>query len=310
MAGPAPIAPCQRHAFGVCWRGLERGPPDVLCKIGDVEVWRIVDWQAPFVAPERLFPNAPKDVAEIIERLAPGSVDGASGRLILPVQAFLLKRPGQTILVDTGIGNHKTSEFKPWAGREDTRFLSGLAAAGVTPESIDVVFCTHLHGDHVGWNTRLDDGRWVPTFSRARYLIPAEGKALFGPETSAMFDESVLPVIGAGKAKVVHGNHEVAPGITRWPTPGHTPGHAALLIESRGTRAVLAADTFHSAAQVRHPEWHFRFDADPRAAEASRRRLFEMAADTDTEVIASHVLLPSRGLVQRDGTRFVWHPIA
>jgi glyoxylase-like metal-dependent hydrolase (beta-lactamase superfamily II) len=282
----------------------------MFCRIGEVEVWRILEWQGLFLPPARLFPNAPDHVAEIVEDLAPGSVDSRTGRLILPVQAFLLKSRGRTILVDTGIGNHKRADFPPWAGRDDDRFMAGLTAAGVTPDEIDVVFCTHLHGDHVGWNTRLERGRWVPTFPTARYFLPAEGRALFGADPSDMFAQSVLPVVGAGQAKFVSGSHEIAPGLTRWPTPGHTPGHACLLIESGEARAIIAADAFHSSAQCRHPDWHFRFDADPRQAVASRRRLLDLAADTGAEIIGSHVVLPSRGRVSRDGDVFAWHPSA
>jgi hypothetical protein len=172
----------------------------MLCKIGDVEIWRILDWHGLFRSPEDLFPNAPEDVARIVEDLAPGSVDAARGRLILPVQGFLLKTSGATILVDACIGNHKTVGFDGWAGRDDNRFLAGLTAAGVTPADVDVVFCTHLHVDHFGWNTRLENGQWVPTFPNARYLFPAEDEAHYGENPGEAYTESVLPVIAAGQA--------------------------------------------------------------------------------------------------------------
>jgi glyoxylase-like metal-dependent hydrolase (beta-lactamase superfamily II) len=282
----------------------------MLCKIGDVEIWRILDWHGLFRSPEDLFPNAPEDVARIVEDLAPGSVDAARGRLILPVQGFLLKTSGATILVDACIGNHKTVGFDGWAGRDDDRFLAGLTAAGVTPADVDVVFCTHLHVDHFGWNTRLENGQWVPTFPNARYLFPAEDEAHYGENPGEAYTESVLPVIAAGQAELVRGAHEIATGITLWPTPGHTPGHSSVLIESGGARAMITGDAIHSSAQCGHPGWHFRYDTDPEAAVTSRRCLLEMAAETGPEVLGSHFTLPSRGRVRAKGDAFVWVPLA
>jgi glyoxylase-like metal-dependent hydrolase (beta-lactamase superfamily II) len=282
----------------------------MLCKIGDVEIWRILDWQGLFLPPEKLFPNAPAQVADLIERLAPGSVDAATGRLLLPVQAFLLKRRGRTILIDACIGNHKTCALDVWAARDDGRFLAGLAAAGVDPAGIDAVLCTHLHVDHVGWNTRLETGRWVPTFPNARYLLPAADNATFANDAAAHYTESVLPVIAAGQAEFVSGAHEVDRGITLWPTPGHTPGHASVLIESGGARAVITGDAIHSSAQCAHPGWHFRYDSDPDLAAASRRRLLEMASETGLELLGSHFVLPSRGRVRAEGDVFAWQPLA
>jgi glyoxylase-like metal-dependent hydrolase (beta-lactamase superfamily II) len=282
----------------------------MLCKIGEVEIWRILDWQGLFLPPEKLFPNAPEDVARIIEALAPGSVEATTGRLNLPVQAFLLKQRGRTILIDACIGNHKSCGFDAWAARDDSGFLAGLAAAGVSPAGIDVVFCTHLHVDHVGWNTRLENGRWVPTFPNARYLLPAADNDLFGAEAAEHYTESVLPVIAAGQAEFVTGAHEVDTGITLWPPPGHTPGHASVLIESGGARAVITGDAIHSSAQCAYPGWHFRYDTDPELAAASRRRLLEMACEAGLEVLGSHFVLPSRGRVLDDGAGFAWRPIA
>jgi glyoxylase-like metal-dependent hydrolase (beta-lactamase superfamily II) len=136
----------------------------------------------------------------------------------------------------------------------------------VTPADVDVVFCTHLHVDHFGWNTRLENGQWVPTFPNARYLFPAEDEAHYGENPGEAYTESVLPVIAAGQAELVRGAHEIATGITLWPTPGHTPGHSSVMIESGGARAMITGDAIHSSAQCGHPGWHFRYDTDPEAA--------------------------------------------
>jgi glyoxylase-like metal-dependent hydrolase (beta-lactamase superfamily II) len=150
----------------------------------------------------------------------------------------------------------------------------------VTPADVDVVFCTHLHVDHVGWNTRLENGQWVPTFPNARYLFPEADEEHYGKDAGETYTESVLPVIAAGQAELVRGAHEMRDGITLFPTPGHTPGHSSVMIDSGGARAVITGDAIHSTAQCAHPGWHFRYDTDAEAAVRSRRCLLEMAVGT------------------------------
>ncbi len=282
----------------------------MLCKIGDIEVWRILDWHGLFLKPEKLFPNAPEDVATLIESLAPGSIDTDTGQLILPVQGFLLKTPTGNVLVDACLGTHKTASFEPWAAREDARFLAGLTAAGVSPADIDVVFCTHLHVDHVGWNTRLENGAWVTTFPNARYLFPEADNDHYADDAGPTYTESVLPVIAAGQAEFVSGAHEVVAGVTLFPTPGHTPGHSSVLIESGGARAAITGDAIHSTAQCCHPNWHFLFDTDPEKAQQSRQRFLEMSAESGREIIGSHFCLPSRGRISEKGDAFEWTPLS
>lgn len=278
----------------------------MLCKIGQVEVWRILDWHGLFRTPEDLFPNAPGDVARIVEDLAPGSVDAASGQLILPVQGFLLKTPSHVILIDACVGNHKTVRFGDWDGRQDGRFLAGLMAAGVTPDDVDVVMCTHLHVDHVGWNTRLENGRWVPTFANATYLFPDADVAHYDADPGEMYTESVLPVIAAGQAERVGPEHSLGPEVSLLPTPGHTPGHVSVRIRSGGAEALITGDAIHSSAQCAHPGWHFRYDTEAERAVASRRLLLETAAETGCCVLGSHFTLPSLGRVRARGEVFGW----
>ena len=176
----------------------------MLCKIGEVEIWRILDMVMPFRGPEDLYPNAGPDVGAIIDALAPNQRCVETGLLILPVQGFLLKTPTHTILVDACVGNHKTNtSFAPWAGRSDNRFMASLTAAGLTPADLDYVLCTHLHVDHVGWNTRLENGQWVPTFPNAKYLLPKDDQAHYSAAPTDAYTESVLPVIAAGQAEMV-----------------------------------------------------------------------------------------------------------
>ncbi len=279
----------------------------MLCRIGEVEVWRILEMVGPFREATTLFPTAGPDVARIMEDIAPGQIEQGSGRVILPIQGYLLKTPDHVVLVDTCVGNHKTfPSFEPWNRREDGRFMAALAAAGVRPAEVDYVMCTHLHVDHVGWNTRLVDGRWVPTFSNARYLFPARDVARFGAEPMPFYTESVLPVIAAGQAEEVGSDHGIGDCLTLIATPGHSPGHVSVLIRSGGAEAIITGDALHTTPQCRFPDWHFCYDADPEQAVASRRALLERASESGARVLGTHFLLPSIGRVKAEGEGFRW----
>ena len=280
----------------------------MLCKIGDVEVWRILDIHGPFLLPEQLYPTAGPDVAAIIESHAPGSVCPASGKLILPIQGFLLKTPTHNILVDSCVGNDKTIPGNPaWHQRSDTRFVSSLVAAGVNFGDIDYVLCTHLHTDHVGWNTQLVDGRWVPTFPNAHYLMPTADEAFQRDQSSDMYNESVLPVVEAGQTELVQAGHKLGDHVSLIPTPGHTPGHVSVMINSGHCEAVVTGDALHSTAQCWHPDWHFKFDVDPEMAVTSRIQLLERVSESGCIVLGSHFSLPSIGRVSANGATFQWH---
>jgi len=278
----------------------------VLLKIGDVEIWRILDMNGPFMSPESLFPNAGPDVARKIEAVVPGSVDPISGKLIIPIQGFLLKTPRHTVLVDACVGNHKDNGYTGWANREDARFMASLVASGTAPSEIDFVLCTHLHPDHVGWNTRLEDGRWVPTFANARYLLPEADLAEAQAAPTSCYTESVLPVVAAGQALRVRAPHRLTEEIDLIATHGHSPGHVSVRVQSGGRTAIITGDALHSAAQCHHPDWHFKFDADPAQAVTSRRQLLETVSDSRARLIGSHFALPSIGHVTARSGRFLW----
>ncbi|WP_299842056.1 MBL fold metallo-hydrolase [uncultured Roseovarius sp.] len=279
----------------------------MLCKIGDIEVWRILEIHAPFLTPEELFPTAGPDVRKIVEAQVPGGICAQSGRLILPVQGFLLKTSQHVILVDSCVGNDKSVPGMPdWHQRSDGRFMAALTAAGAGPADVDYVLCTHLHTDHVGWNTRLEDGRWVPTFPNARYLIPADDEEAYREHTGDMYRESVLPVIEAGQAELVQAGHMLGDHVSLIPTPGHTPGHVSVLVKSAGQEAVITGDALHSTVQCKYPDWHFKYDLDAPRAVASRRRLLESAAETCCTVLGSHFALPSIGRVAAEKEAFRW----
>lgn len=279
----------------------------MLCKIGEVEVWRILEINAPFMPVEDLFPTA-QDLAASFDRHGPGQVDIATGRLILPVQGFLLRTPSHLILVDACVGNDKTARFAPWAGRQSGRFLAALTAAGAAPEDVDYVLCTHLHLDHVGWNTRRIDGRWVPTFANARYLMPQADHAPCRSASPDMYRESISPVIEAGQAEFVTADHQLGDHVRLIATHGHTPGHVSVLIQSQGQEAVITGDAIHTTVQCWHPEWHFVYDDDPVQAATSRVALLASSAEANRRVLGTHFTLPSLGRVRAKGDAFEWVP--
>ena len=279
----------------------------MLCKIGEVEIWRILEMNGPFREAEALFPTAGPDVARIMNELAPGQLDG-DGKIVLPVQGFLLKTPDHVVLVDACVGNHKTNNFPDWNMRETDRFMAALTASGTAPEDVDYVMCTHLHTDHIGWNTQLIDGHWRPTFPNARYLMPAADMPFLEEIAPHQHRESVAPVVAAGQADEVGSDFAIGPFVTLLATPGHTPGHVSVRIASGGEEALITGDAIHTTPQCAFPDWHFVYDHEPEEAVTSRRHLLETAAESRATVLGTHFLLPSIGRIKAKGDAFEWEP--
>ena len=190
--------------------------------------------------------------------LEPTAIDPATGKLILCIQSWVVRTKHHTILVDTCVGNDKERPNHPfWNRLRGDAYMRGLAALGLTVEDIDIVMCTHMHVDHVGWNTRLENGRWVPTFPKARYVFSAEEFAYWNTEnakaTSPIFTDSVLPIVEAGRAEMVADTHAITDTIRLEPTPGHTPHHVALRVGSGDHEALFTGDLIHSPCK-RYPE--------------------------------------------------------
>lgn len=222
------------------------------------------------------------------------------GRVLASIHAFVVESHGKAIVVDTCVGNDMPRDIKAWSMRRG-RFLEDLAEAGYPRERIDFVVCTHLHVDHVGWNTCLDGGRWVPTFPNARYLIGRREWAYWAAETGAdkvVRDDSVRPVIEAGLADLVEVDHAITPEVRLEPTPGHTPGHVSVRIVSRGAEAVITGDLMHHPVQCAEPGWASRFDADPEAARATRRAFLQQHRDGNVLVLGTHFAAPTAGYVR------------
>jgi len=217
-----------------------------------------------------------------------------------------VETPTQRIVVDTGLGDDKQGRSVPaWNGRH-SRFPETMARAGFPPDSIDLVLCTHLHVDHVGWNTRLVDGGWVPTFPNARYLF---GKTEYEhwrkhsetPDQIAVFTDSVQPIVDAGCADLVASDARLNDEISLIPTAGHSPGHVSVHIRSDGAEALLTGDVAHHPCQMAHLDWSSTADYDPIQSAATRRTLFSRFADRDVLVIGGHF---DAGHIRRDGEAF------
>lgn len=278
-------------------------------RIGDVRVTRILEMCDPLRTPSEWFPDCTKEALEPhLHWLVPRSLSSATGRIILPIQSFLVRTGRHTILIDSCVGNDKTiSDFSHWNRRSDGTFLRRLAKAGVAPEQVDFVLCTHLHVDHCGWNTRLVNGRWVPTFPNARYIMArreVEAEAAYDYPDQPTYRENVLPVIEAGRAVLVDMDHALDDEVRLEPTPGHTPGHVAIGLRSRDVAAVFSGDLMHWPMQCIYPDWNFRFDADSEQARRTRWSFLEACANDRRIVMTSHFPLPSVGTISRRNSSF------
>jgi glyoxylase-like metal-dependent hydrolase (beta-lactamase superfamily II) len=279
-------------------------------RVGDLAIQRVMEMQIPFRLPGEMFPSAlPGDLAELTPQFTPWAIDPDSGRAILAVQSYLVRTARHTILIDTCIGCDKTNTRIPdWANRTDQGWLERLAGTGVGPEQIDYVFCTHLHADHSGWNTRMLDGRWVPTFPNAKYIFARTEVEHAERAGLPQYAENVLPVIAAGQAVLVDSDHALDDQVWLEPTPGHTPGHVAVHLEagpnSGSDHAVMWGDLLHSPLQCLRPDWYFMIDTDPAQSVASRRRVLENCCEHNHLVLPAHFPAPSVGRIAAEGDAF------
>jgi glyoxylase-like metal-dependent hydrolase (beta-lactamase superfamily II) len=281
--------------------------------VGRVRVAAVVERAGP-TRPTWLLPDAMPEAVEAHRSwLAPHFLD-ERGRFLQSIHTFVLRTPGLTVLVDTCVGNDKDRGGRQPFHMMRTSFLDDLRAAGVPPESVDVVICTHLHVDHVGWNTRLDGGRWVPTFPRARHLFARVEWQHWSSErdddTRRIMADSVAPILDAGLADLVETDHRLSDEIWLEPTPGHTPGHVSVRLRSDGAEAVITGDLMHCPVQVAEPEWSSHFDSDVEQARKTRRAFCERYADADVTVLGTHFHHPTAGRIVRHGPtwRFVVAP--
>ncbi|MGW3882831.1 MBL fold metallo-hydrolase [Streptomyces sp. NPDC005055] len=295
-------------------------------KIGDVTIMKIVEfetWQPVEFLGEVLPSSSPEEV-ESIDWFGPSYIK--DGKVLFSVHLYLVQTPTRKLVVDTGNGNDKTRAI-PWFHKMSTGFIEDFGKVW-DPADVDAVVCTHLHGDHVGWNTRLVEGKWVPTFPNARYhLVKQEydhWKAYAESEHGgdgysewaaqavdgvAVFEDSVRPIADAGLITWADPTERITPEVSLFPSHGHTPGHVSVLIESQGESAVITGDLMHCACQLARPGWFASIDTDREESTHARRATLERFADTPTVLLGSHFGTPSGGRIVRDGDAYRLLPV-
>jgi glyoxylase-like metal-dependent hydrolase (beta-lactamase superfamily II) len=283
-------------------------------KIGDVTVTKIVEFQS--ITPiAQAFPKATVAAVLALPWLQPHFLT-PEGDGIFSFHALVVDTPAKRIIVDTCVGNDKNR--MPWANyhQMQNKFLADLEAAGFPRESFDVVLCTHLHVDHVGWNTILVDGKWVPTFPNARYLLNKTEYEYWMADlnitTEGGWDEvqrltmsdSIAPIMAAGKIDLVEGIHPVCDEVSLIPTVGHSPGHVSVRIRSRGEEALITGDMTHHPCQLAHIDWGITLDFDSAQAAQTRRDVFADSADRSVLVIGTHWAGATAGRIVRNGDTY------
>ena len=277
--------------------------------LGDISMARVLESEGPEFLPTYLLPDAtPEKLAPHLEWLRARVLDPETGKLVLTIQSYVVRSRHHNILIDTCVGEHKSRTYdKSWNMRSGTRYLDDLAALGLAPEDVDFVMCTHLHPDHVGWNTQLRDGRWVPTFPNARYVFSRIEWEFWEPKArrdnrkfgDGAIGDSVLPIVEAGRAVLVESDHSLDDEVWIEPTPGHTPGHVSVRLASKGQEAVMSGDLIHSPIQCAEPDWCSAACFDKPQARATRRKFLEACAESGRLVMTAHFPSPSIGWVER-----------
>jgi glyoxylase-like metal-dependent hydrolase (beta-lactamase superfamily II) len=285
-------------------------------KIGSYSVGRVTELQFPAFPAREFFPALSEEMVVEARRELPGRITD-DGHLVMSFHSFVLRTGRHTIVVDTCCGNDKPRPGRDQFNRGKADYLAGLAAQGVRPEEVTHVMCTHLHWDHVGWNTRLVNGEWVPTFPNARVVMAkreydhwntvyAREKASGRIENmhALGFEDSVLPIVRAEKAVLVADDYELDKGIVLEPCHGHSPGHVVINVEQGGARGVFVGDVIHHPLQFLFPSVSSRADLDQDASRVSRTTLIEKHADRGTIVLPQHFTSPSCGTIRRHGAAF------
>lgn len=276
---------------------------------GETVIERVLEFDGPGLNPFVLLPDLTHETLEAHRHwLEPHLLDPASGRLVSSFHSFVVRTPRMLAIVDTCGGNDKPRPNRPRYHMKNHPYLERLAAIGVRPEDVNYVLCTHLHGDHVGWNTRLVDGRWVPTFPNARYLTSriewtywnniAHRRAY---NEDSYYEDSILPVLETGQMDFIEDDFALDRGVTVIAMPGHTPGHVCVRVAGEKAGAVMSGDLMHNALQVAVPDLNSCFCVDAELARSTRRTFLENCAESGTLVMPAHFPQPTAGRVVRAG---------
>jgi len=279
-------------------------------QIGKVRITRIVEIEING-GTRFILPDATRKACLPIDWMQPHFMDD-KGNLIMSVHALIVDTGTRRIVVDTCIGNDKQRPIEAWSNLQ-TQFLDDLERAGYPRESIDTVMCTHLHVDHVGWNTMLVDGEWLPTFPNARYLVAEEEWKYWDandePGQAQVMSDSVQPIAQAGLMDLVDENHQLCEEVYLEPTPGHTPGHVSVHIHSEGQHALITGDCIHHPVQMTNPHWCSSADYDQKQGLATRRQLLEKYVDDDILIIGTHFATPTAGHIRSMGEDKYWFDV-
>jgi glyoxylase-like metal-dependent hydrolase (beta-lactamase superfamily II) len=276
-----------------------------MIQLGEVSIASVVEINRSFYPTPSMLPDSTADaVARHYGWLKPDFFDETVGDLGSRIQTWIVRTPQHTVLIDTGVGNDKTRHDSPLWHRRTGEWLDDLRAAGVAPEQVQLVICTHLHVDHVGWNTRLVDGRWVPTFPNATYLFAGEEWEYWRHEKDECIADSVVPVAEAGRMRLVEADHVIDPWLQLIPSPGHTPGHVCVRLSTSAGEAIFAGDLMHRTVQVAEPQWSSRFCYDGKRAAATRRAFIERYADSGVLILPAHFPRPGYIVRTPSGHRF------
>jgi len=277
----------------------------------DLTIHPVVEQQGSFFDALGFFPALTKELLdENRSWLQPHYVDEAD-KLVLCIQSFVIKTPHHNILVDSCVGNHKPRPTRPfWNMMNSDRFETALKAAGLTFDDIDYVMCTHLHGDHVGWNTRLNSGRWVPTFPKARYIMAERElehwtqREKENPASVPWITDSVLPIVAAKRVELVKSDFAFNEQVQFIPTPGHTIDHFSVLVGRPGADALITGDMIHSPLQGKYPDMGMMADYDSPQAGQTRRKGFARFTEPPPLLCMSLFPMPPTYRVHRAGSGY------
>lgn len=263
--------------------------------VGNVHVQRVEEliWE---ISPRFLFPDLSREDFEKHRNWLVPHFSTEELNMRLSIHSFVVRTPHHTILVDTCIGNDRKRDVPLWNNMHSD-YLHRLTAAGVDPDSVDYVMCTHMHVDHVGWNTRLDNGKWVPTFPNAKYLFNRteweHWKETDDENAAEVVKDSLLPIVDAGLAEIVEPDFVIEDLIRLEPTPGHTPGHCSVHLGASEPDAVITGDMIHHPSQIAEPQWASRVCWDPALAVKTRKDFLERYCDTSTLILGTHFAPPT-----------------